>query len=613
MQRTTALFALLISISCAPSSSDAQTAAATPATTTLFRGARIFDGTGVIDRGDVLVRDGRIARVAASIEAPTGAALIDANGMTLLPGLIDAHTHAFGEALRDAVMFGVTTELDMFTDPGFARQMRVAQRGDGAPGRADLFSAGVLVTAPGGHGTEYGFPIPTLTSVDSAQAFVDARIAEGSDWIKIVHDDGHLFGIDWPTIDNELLAAVVRAAHARAKLAVVHISTRTQAREAIASGADGLVHIFTDSLPANDFAAAVKARGAFVIPTLVVLKTISGTPGGAPLVDDARIAPYLTPANRAQLTQGFGGRAAATSRPGGYHVALQTVRGLHDAGVPILAGTDASNPGTAHGAAQHRELELLVEAGLTPVEALAAATRVPAETFALADRGRIAEGMRADLVLVHGDPTKDITATRAIEGVWKGGVRVDRAAYAREVADAVATAATAAKGVAPGALISDFESGSATARFGTPWMTTTDSYAGGRSTGEFAIVDAGPGGSGKALRITGQISDAVAFAWSGVMWSAGAQPMQPADLSASTGVHFRTKGDGGTYRVLVFAQSKGMTPVQHEFVAPAAWTAIDVPWSAFPGVDGKGIMAVMFVGGATPGSFGFTVDDVRLR
>jgi hypothetical protein len=214
---------------------------------------------------------------------------------------------------------------------------------------------------------------------------------------------------------------------------------------------------------------------------------------------------------------------------------------------------------------------------------------------------------------VHGDPTKDITATRAIEGVWKGGVRVDRAAYAREVADAMTAATSVDKGVKAGALISDFESGSATAVFGTPWMTTTDSYAGGKSTGEFAIVDAGDGGIGKALHITGDISNTVAFAWSGVMWSAGAQPMQPADLSAASGVRFRAKGDGGTYRVLVFAQSAGMTPLQHEFVAPSVWTDVDVPWSVFTGVDGKGIMAVMFVGGPTPGSFSFMVDDVRLR
>ncbi len=95
----------------------------------------------------------------------------------------------------------------MFTEPGMASAMRAEQRAGPVPGRADLFSAGVLATAPGGHGTEYGFPIPTLTSAGEAQAFVDARIAEGSDWIKIVHDDGALFGLNWPSLDVATVGA----------------------------------------------------------------------------------------------------------------------------------------------------------------------------------------------------------------------------------------------------------------------------------------------------------------------------------------------------------------------------------------------------------------------
>jgi hypothetical protein len=88
--------------------------------------------------------------------------------------------------------------------------------------------------------------------------------------------------------------------------------------------------------------------------------------------------------------------------------------------------------------------------------------------------------------------------------------------------------------------------------------------------------------------------------------------MQPADLSSKKGVVFNTKGDGGTYRLLVMAQSKGMMPLQREFVAPAAWTEVVIPWSAF-GIDAKDVTAVMFVGGPRPGAFTFQVDDVRLR
>jgi len=107
--------------------------------------------------------------------------------------------------------------------------------------------------------------------------------------------------------------------------------------------------------------------------------------------------------------------------------AFKAVNALHAAGVPILAGTDAPAPGSWNGASLHGELELLVRAGLAPAEALAAATSVPARIFHLEDRGRVAAGYRADLVLVRGDPTLDVTATRDIVAVWKAGVALRRA------------------------------------------------------------------------------------------------------------------------------------------------------------------------------------------
>lgn len=382
---------------------------------TLFRDARVFDGERVLERHDVLVEGGRIARVGRGLQAPQGAVVVDAAGKTLLPGFIDAHTHSFGEALQEAVVFGVTTHLDMFTDVGTARAMREQQAAGRSTGRADLFSAGTLATAPRGHGTQFGIPIPTITSPDSAQAWVDARIADGSDWIKIVYDAGDTYGIELQTIDRATLQALIEAAHRRGRLAVVHIGDAASARTAIDLGADGLVHLFADREPDADFAQLAAARGAFVIPTLTVTMSITGTGGGAALVGDARFAGWLLPAHQRALESGFPRRPGAPQTR--YDFARSTVRQLRAAGVPILAGTDAPNPGTAYGIAMHRELELLTQAGLTPAEALAAATSVPARAFRLADRGRIAPGLRADLLLVEGDPTRDITATRAIAGV----------------------------------------------------------------------------------------------------------------------------------------------------------------------------------------------------
>ncbi len=245
----------------------AQSLSAQESGQTLFKNVRVFDGTRAIGTRDVLVSAGKIAAISSSLRAPTGATIVDGSGSTLLPGLIDSHTHVFGDALEQALAFGVTTELDMFSDPGEGARLRAEQKAHRVAGRADIYSAGVLVTAPKRHGTEYGFPIPTLASPDSALAFVDARIAEGSDYIKIVLDDGSTYGIQIPTLACEELRAVVLAAHARGKLAVVHVGSLADAREAIDAGADGLEHLFVDRAPDAGFGAFVAAHHAFVVPT----------------------------------------------------------------------------------------------------------------------------------------------------------------------------------------------------------------------------------------------------------------------------------------------------------------------------------------------------------
>jgi imidazolonepropionase-like amidohydrolase len=599
-----ALFSLACTAALA-GASDARAQQAAPAI--LFRSARVFDGRHAVEREDVLVRGASIAAVGRQLVVPAGATIVDASGKTLLPGLIDAHTHAFGAALEEALIFGVTTELDMFTNPAFARQMRADQAAGKANTRADLFSAGTLVTAPKGHGTEYGFAIPTITSPDSAQAFVDARIAEGSDYIKIIYDDGSTYGRSIPTVSKATMQAVVKAAHRRGKLAVVHIASLSGARDAVDVGADGLAHLFVDRDPDPGFGKFVAAHHAFVVPTLTVNMSVTGTAGGASLMTDKRLEPYITVANAALLRQGFPRRPGQP--PVSYAAAEEAVKQLRAAGVPILAGTDSPNPGTAHGVALHRELELLVHAGLTPSEALASATSVPAREFHLAGRGRIAKGMRADVLLVNGDPTRDITASRDIAGVWKAGVPVNREAFAQRVTN---SRAARAAGAQAGGLISDFESGSLAAAFGTAWVESLDSYAGGQSTGDLKVVDGGANGSRKSLLLTGKVSGAVPFAWAGGMWAPGDYPMVPVDLSAKKMVSFWTRGDGQTYKFMVFSKAKGFQPLMRDFVAGPDWSEVSMPWSDF-GVDGSDVMAIVIAAGPNPGPFSIQIDDVRLR
>jgi imidazolonepropionase-like amidohydrolase len=599
----------------APASIAASTAATRPGAPAagerplLIRGARVFDGREVVPVADVLVRGGRIVAVGRTVAAPADAELVDGSGKTLLPGLIDAHAHVYGPALRQALVFGITTELDMFTDPRLAAQIKADQAAGRRLDEADLRSAGILATAPKGHGTEYGFDIPTVTSPGEARGWVDARIAEGSDYIKIVYDDARQYGLLWPTISKDTLTALVTAAHLRGKLAVVHIGTLAGARDAIEAGADGLAHLFVDHTPDPELGRFAAAHHVFVVPTLTVLESVTGVASGASLLKDPRLAPYIPAAAAANLQRSF---------PGGHGHRLETaqaaVRLLAAAGVPILAGTDAPNPGTGHGVSLHRELELLVQGGLTPVQALTAATAAPAAAFRLLDRGRIAKGLRADLLLVDGDPTHDILATRAIVAVWKLGTAVDRAAYRAAVAREPRPESRPPLGAAGSGKISDFDGGGPEpqAAFGAGWMVSTDQLMGGKSQGAMQVVPGSATSSGGgSLAISGEILPGAPYGWAGALFSPGAATMMPADLSARKGIRFWAKGDGKTYRLMVFTR----TSVQQQsfptqtFVAGTEWKEYDFPFSAF-GTDAHDLMGILFTGGPALGTFAFQIDDV---
>ena len=380
----------------------------------------VFDGEAFRPRRDVRVEDGRIRAVGQRLRLPADLPRVDGRGHTLLPGLIDAHTHTYGMMLTDALRFGVTTVFDQFTMPSLAAAKRPARERLARTDESDLFSAGNLATAPGGHGTQFGVPVETLTSPEEAPAFVAARKEEGADWIKIVWEDGSTFGADIPTLDRETIAAVIEAAHAEELLAVIHVSTLEHGLAALEMGVDGLVHVWGDEVISEEDASRFAEAGVFVIPTLSVRVAAAGESMGSDLLE-ATAPEYVSPMQRQTLTQTFP-RPVGTSE-----ASVESVRRLHAAGVRILAGTDAPNPGTGFGISMHGELRLLERAGLSSAEALAAATGVAADAFGIEDRGRLARGRIADLLLVAGDLESDLRRSAAIAGVWKDGFPVEAA------------------------------------------------------------------------------------------------------------------------------------------------------------------------------------------
>ncbi|WP_394844211.1 CIA30 family protein [Pendulispora brunnea] len=563
--------------------------------TLAIRDVRVFDGQKVVtSRATVLVDGERIVAIGENLSAPPGAEVVDGAGKTLLPGLIDAHVHVFDSSqLEQSLAFGVTTVLDMFAIPDAIKELRSPR-----PDRAEIRSAGILATAPGGHGTEYGFEIPTLDRPDQAQDFVDARIAEGSDYIKIVLDDGSAVGRRTPTLSNDTVVALVKAAHARGKMAVVHVHSLETTKAVLAAGADGVEHIFADRMPPEGFAAEAAKHKAFVTPTLAVMSSVYGRK--STLEKDEALAPYLMPAARRQLQASFPLHGIG---PAGGAAGMAAVKQLEAAGVPILAGTDAPNPGTAYGVSMHDELALLVSAGLTPSQALEAATSAPARSFALSDRGRIAPGLRADLLLVDGDPTADILATRRIVGVWHAGARLDRDAVRAKVATALSTASAAP--IAAAGPVSDFESGTLATRFGQPWVESSDKKFGGNST---VVLNVEKG----ALRLRGQVAAGNAAAtWAGALLTPGGRRFEPVDVSKTKGLAFRVRGSGKGFSVLLFTQRHGFAPLEQTFTAGAKFTRVTIPWSKFEGTDGSDVTAI-FIGGTAPGTFDLAIDDVEI-
>ncbi|MFC6091618.1 amidohydrolase family protein [Saccharothrix lopnurensis] len=337
----------------------------------------------------VAVEDGVIVEDA-------GGAVVDGRGGYLLPGLIDTHVHVdHPDQLAAGLRWGVTTMLDM----GSARwdDLR-ALRDTDDDARADLRGASSPACAPRGTAVRR-MHHPASTAVRGprdAARWVAERLAQDPDHLKIVLEERLPFRPK--PLDPDTVAAIVTHAHRAGKRVVVHAASSRAYTVALDAGADVITHAPIRDTVSADLARRIAAAGTAVSPTLVMMRTILRT-----------------------LKLPF------TPRSLNFTNATASTEALRRAGVAIVLGTDANADETsparvAHGISAHDELALLVEAGLSPSEALAAATSRAAAVFGLDDRGLIATGKRADLLLVARDPTRDITATRDITGVWKRGV-----------------------------------------------------------------------------------------------------------------------------------------------------------------------------------------------
>ncbi|MCX7974509.1 MAG: CIA30 family protein [Candidatus Aminicenantes bacterium] len=582
-----------------------------------LKNVRVFDGREIIPKTNVIIISDRIQALGKELAIPSEAEIIDGQGKTLLPGLIDSHVHVVTpQALEQALIFGVTTVIDMFMDVGLMKEVKKKQKAGQAQNLAYLVSAGTLATAPGGHGTQYGLKIPTLTNPDEAAAFVEARIADSSDFIKIIYDSGEVYLRPTPTLNLATIEALIKEAHKHGKLAIVHAATLKNCLDVLNLGADGLAHIYFDDSYDSNFGSLMANKKAFIISTLTVLENLSGISDPQFLIDDPALSPFLTVADIRSLKSKIPVDIPQERRKKLSETRRRVIQQLKENKVPILAGTDVPNPGTAMGASLHHELELLVWAGLTPVEALKAATSLPAEKFGLKDRGWIKPGGLADLVLVDGHPDEDIKATRRIIAVWKEGVKVEREKYQQKVIqekERLNQLKSIPKPSAGSGLISDFEGEKISAYFGAGWSVSTDQIVGGKSMAQMELVKEGAGGSRQSLRVSGEIVTNGTLLWAGVMFFPGAARMAPANLSSFKGISFWLKGNERPYALVVFAQHTGFNPAfSRLFVAGPDWKEFFFSFQDM-GLEPYDIMGIFIGAYHEPGRFWFQLDNVLLK
>lgn len=384
--------------------------------TRAFTGATLIDGSGraPITNATLLVRDGRVvaAGPAARVTIPANAERVPLAGKVIIPGLINAHGHASSVAnLRTYAAYGVTTVYSLGDESPDVFAARDAQRTT-APSHARVYVAG---------------PVLNPSSPDDARAQVAAVADRKVDIVKIRVDDN--LGTA-PKMKPEIYRAVIDAAHARGLRVAVHLYYLDDAKDLLAAGADYIAHSVRDKAVDADFTRQLVQSKVCYSPTLMREVSTFVYESTPPFFKDSL---FLAHANRewmATAQQPARQEATRTSASAQRYkaqlpLAMRNMKALHQAGVPIAMGTDTGPVGRFQGYFELMEIEMMVDAGLTPTQALQSATRDAARCLKLdADLGTLEAGKVADFVVLDASPLERISNIRKQHSVWIGGVRV---------------------------------------------------------------------------------------------------------------------------------------------------------------------------------------------
>ena len=389
----------------------------------------------------VLIDNGRIAGISSVGKSviPAGAQVIDGAGKYLIPGLADMHNHlgsgvpipggTLSDNLASLLNWGITTVFCPGMTMQDYRDVRSAVAADPLK-YPHFFSAGNVLTAEGGFDPTQGQGSLRPNTPEEAREHVRAMKAAGVDAIKMIVDSGASGGRPARVLlKPEIYAALIAEAHKVGLKAIVHVPALQDAKAVLRSGADGLIHaVFSERVDA-EFLQLMKQNHAFYMSTSALEENMSGTAAWvvklAEFDDRGRLpaasyAMLRQPAVLAQIRTRLGAQPAEMIEDVRWNL-----KAVHDAGIPVITGTDTGVPGVLLGVSSVMELALHVEAGLTPRETLRSATYEAQRMMGQEQKaGTVEVGKIADLVMLDANPLDDIRNVRRVNRVIRGGIVV---------------------------------------------------------------------------------------------------------------------------------------------------------------------------------------------
>jgi imidazolonepropionase-like amidohydrolase len=550
-------------------------------------GALIVDGTGQEPfKATVLIEGERITAVGANIEIPANSRVIRAEGQTLIPGIFDLHTHLeyatvrsvnadWPKNLKAYLYCGVTSVVDFGTYPETFEPMRGLIKSGAIPAPRIHFAA--RFSSPGGHGVEGGrgdfFTLEVQTPRE-ARAAVQRVLPYKPEVIK-VFTDGWRYGTgtDMTSMNEETLAAIVEEAHRNGIEVLTHTVTLERAKIAVRAGVDVLAHGIGNTGADEELIKLMKANNTTYVSTLAVYEP-RGRAEFTPLLENIlsmEAKESLTTPAASAPPQPNPDREAATARR--WKNLLNNISALKSAGLNLGTGTDAGIVGTHHGWATLHEMKLLVQGGLTPLEAITAATGNSARALHVDhERGFIKTGFLADLVLLEGAPLVNINDIERINKVFLGGREIDRPKLSSDIAKPGITPLASIKVQEK---IDDFERTDGRSAIDTLWINTYDS---GHDHTRMVWGRTLRSPNNHALSAMSSMSQTPRpFARVSVPLRRGA--VEPVDASSFRGVQFDARGDG-EYSLIIptYGTSSGGN-FQTTFQAGAIWKTVQIDFA----------------------------------